>query len=317
MVVYFTPDATDDSFLDAITKAVHDTDNNPSVISISWGGPEGPNTSTQAFQQQFDEALQAAAMLGITVCVASGDNWAADELPLPWDGLAHVDFPASSPFALACGGTRLIANGAAIAEESVWNQHEARFDQNTAPDGSFGSGGGGVSDTFPLPGYQNGANVPRSVNPSGKNGRGVPDVSGAADPETGYNIFFQGQPAQEGGTSAVAPLWAALIARINQKLGGRVGFINPQLYALAANSGAFHDVVDGDNECTFQSFNNVGYAAGPGWDACSGLGSPNGSALAGLLKPMPSGSAAIASRQMPKSGARRQTASIGAKRKTT
>jgi kumamolisin len=316
MVVYFTPDATDDSFLDAITKAVHDADNNPSVISISWGGPEDPSTNTQAFQHQFDKALQAAAMLGITVCVASGDNGAADELPRLWDGLAHVDFPASSPFALACGGTRLIANGAAIAEESVWNQHEARFDQNTGPNGSFGSGGGGVSDTFPLPGYQDGAHVPRSVNPGGKKGRGVPDVSGAADPETGYNIFFQGQPAQEGGTSAVAPLWAALIARINQKLGGRVGFINPQLYALAADSGAFHDVVNGDNKCTFQNFNNVGYAAGPGWDACSGLGSPNGSALAGLLKPMPSGGTRSRGAKSRSSGQGGKRQASAAKRKT-
>jgi kumamolisin len=314
MVVYFTPDLTDDSFLDAITKAVHDTENNPSVISISWGGPEDP-TSTQVFQQQFDQALQAAAMLGVTVCVASGDNGAADQPPRLWDGLAHVDFPASSPFALACGGTRLIANGAGIAQESVWNQHNA--DLNQGPNGSFGSGGGGVSETFPLPGYQNGANVPRSVNPGGNSGRGVPDVSGDADPASGYNIFFGGQQQPpEGGTSAVAPLWAALIARINQKLGGRVGFINPQLYALAANSGAFHDIVDGDNKCTLQDFNNVGYSAGPGWDACSGLGSPDGAALSRLLKPMPTSSSVVASRQAPRPGTKRQMASRVAKPKT-
>lgn len=275
IVVYFTPDASDDSFLDAITKAVHDTEYNPSVISISWGGTE--YEGTQGFQQQFDEALQAAAMLGITVCAASGDNGAANDTPGQWDGKAHVNFPASSPFALACGGTRLISNGATITEESIWNQHNVI-------NGSFGAGGGGVSEAFPLPGYQSNANVPSSVNPGGKRGRGVPDVTGDGDSATGYKIYFDGSKAVVGGTSAVAPLWAALIARINQKLGGRVGFVNPQLYALAPNSGAFNDIVVGDNKCSYQTSNDVGYTAGPGWDACSGLGSPNGAVLANLLK---------------------------------
>jgi kumamolisin len=282
LVVYFTPDASDDSFLDAITKAVHDTEYNPSVISISWGGTE--SGGTQVFQQQFDDALQAAAMLGITVCAASGDNGAANDPPRLWRGEAQVNFPASSPFALACGGTRLISTGASIAEESVWNQHKAEFDQSTGPDGSFGATGGGVSQFFPLPAYQSNANVPASVNPGGKRGRGVPDVTGDGDSASGYNIYFDGSKAVVGGTSAVAPLWAALIARFNQKLGGRVGFINPQIYALPPNSGAFNDIVVGDNKCSYQNFNNVGYTAGPGWDACSGLGSPNGSALANLLK---------------------------------
>jgi kumamolisin len=312
IVVYFTPDATDDSFLDAITKAVHDTEYNPSVISISWGGTEGPNT--QLFQQQFDQVLQAAAMLGITVCAASGDNGAANDPPGQWDGEAHVNFPASSPFALACGGTRLIANGANISQESVWNQHKA--DLNQGPYGSFGAGGGGVSETFPVPGYQSGANVPPSVNPGGKSGRGVPDVTGDGDPASGYNIYFGGQKVQEGGTSAVAPLWAALIAQINQKLSGRVGFINPQIYALAANSGGFNDIVIGDNKCSYETFNDVGYTAGPGWDACSGLGSPNGSALSKLLKATPtSGSAVAATGKAPKAGVKRRTASVAANRR--
>ncbi len=166
IVVYFTPDASDDSFLDAITKAVHDTEYNPSVISISWGGTE--YEGTQGFQQQFDEVLQAAAMLGITVCAASGDNGAANDPPRLWRGKAQVNFPASSPFALACGGTRLISTGAGIAEELIWNQHLAEFDQSTGPDGSFGAAGGGVSEAFPLPGYQSNANVPSSINPGGR-----------------------------------------------------------------------------------------------------------------------------------------------------
>ena len=315
IVVYFTPDATDDSFLDAITKAVHDTEYNSSVISISWGGAETPNT--QVFQQQFDQVLQTAAMLGITVCAASGDNGAGDEQPRLWDGRAHVDFPASSPFALACGGTRLIATGPTISQESVWNQHRAEFDQSTGPDGSFGAGGGGISQTFPLPGYQSSTNVPPSVNRGGKSGRGVPDVAGDGDPASGYNIFFDGQSVKGiGGTSAVAPLWAALIARINQKLGGRVGFVNPQIYALPADLGGFNDIVLGDNKCSYKTFNDVGYTAERGWDACSGLGSPNGAALSNLLKATINGDGAVAAtRKAPKAGARRRTASVAAKRR--
>jgi len=282
IVVYFsTNDMASDGFIDALTKAVHDDENQPTIISISWGGPEDPNA--QGFQQQFDQVLQEAAMLGVTVCVASGDDGAADMPPRLWDGRAHVDFPASSPFALACGGTRLIANGSAISRETVWNQHKAEIDANTGPDGSFGAGGGGVSGTFPIPAYQGNADVPPSLNPVGFRGRGVPDVAGDADPASGYNIRVDGQPFPIGGTSAVAPLWAALIARINQKLGGNVGFINPQIYALAANSG-FNDITVDDNKCSYHAHHNVGYAAGVGWDACTGLGTPIGAALANLLK---------------------------------
>jgi|SRR5215472_579238 len=282
-VVYFAPnDATSRGFLDALTKAIHDTENNPSVISISWGGPE--SMSTTNFQVEFDKALQAAAMLGITVCVAAGDNGAADVGPRGWDGKAHVDFPSSSPFALSCGGTRLLTANGAILAESVWNQGQADLSPAAGSDGSFGAGGGGVSGAFPLPQYQQHANIPSSLNPPGFNGRGVPDVSGDGDPATGYNILVDGQPMQEGGTSAVAPLWAALIATINQKLKGRVGFVNPQLYSLPTTSGAFHDISVGNNRVSFQQFKNVGYDAGPGWDAASGLGSPDGTALSGVLK---------------------------------
>jgi kumamolisin len=282
-VVYFAPnDAASNGFMDALTKAVHDTDNSPSVISISWGGPEEiPNSN---FQTEFDKELQAAALLGITVCVAAGDNGAADMGPRAWDGKAHVDFPSASPFALSCGGTRLLTASGAISAESVWNQHQADLSPEAGFDGSFGSGGGGVSGAFPVPDYQQQAGVPGSLNPVGFQGRGVPDVTGDGDPDSGYNIFVDGQAIQEGGTSAVAPLWAALIARINQKLNGRVGFVNPQLYALAANSGVFQDITVGDNRVSFQQFNNVGYDAGRGWDATSGLGSPDGTVLSKLLQ---------------------------------
>jgi kumamolisin len=184
IVVYFsTNDRASDGFLDALTKAVHDDDNNPTIISISWGGPEDPNA--QGFQQQFNQVLQEAAMLGVTVCVASGDDGAADMPPRLWDGNDHVDFPASSPFALACGGTRLLASGSTIESESVWNQHKAEFDASTGPDGSFGAGGGGVSGTFTIPAYQANARVPVALSPAGFRGRGVPDVAGDADPASG------------------------------------------------------------------------------------------------------------------------------------
>jgi kumamolisin len=253
-------------------------------------------------------------MLGVTVCIASGDDGAADMPPRLWDGRAHVDFPASSPFALACGGTRLIASGAAIGSESVWNQHQAEFDSDTGPDGSFGAEGGGVSETFSVPAYQTNANVPPSVNPGGFRGRGVPDVAGDADPASGYNIQVDGQSMPIGGTSAVAPLWAALIARINQKLGGNVGFANPQLYALTASSG-FNDVTAGDNKCSYKTHQNVGYSAGVGWDACTGLGTPKGSALAGLLKVSAPSPSAPAPRPGPKRSARVSPARRGRTRK--
>jgi kumamolisin len=121
------------------------------------------------------------------------------------------------------------------------------------------------------------------LNPIGFKGRGVPDVTGDGDPASGYKILVDGQSSQFGGTSAVAPLWAALIARINQKLNGRVGFINPRIYSLPANSGAFRDITVGDNRVTFKRFKDVGYDAGLGWDPCSGLGSPNGTILSSLL----------------------------------
>jgi kumamolisin len=134
---------------------------------------------------------------------------------------------------------------------------------------SEGATGGGVSDVFALPAWQSAAGVPPSANKDG--GRGVPDVAGDADPNTGYNILVDGQSGAIGGTSAVAPLWAALVALINQSNGKPAGFVNPTLYASGDSSGDFRDITSG---------NNGAYSAGPGWDACSGLGSPNGAKLA-------------------------------------
>ena len=252
IVVYFAPN-TDQGFLDAITQAIHDTVHKPSVISISWGGAE--STWTAQSLTGFDSAFQDAGLLGVTVCCASGDDGSTDG---ETDGASHVDFPSSSPHVLACGGTRLVSSKNKITSEVVWNDGAGQ-----------GASGGGVSDTFPLPSFQASANVPVSVNPSHFKGRGVPDVAGDADPATGYQVRVDGRSAVFGGTSAVAPLWAALIALINQQLGKPVGFLNTALYTAAAEK-TLHDITSG---------NNGAYTAGPGWDACTGLGSPDGQAL--------------------------------------
>ncbi len=256
IVVYFT-DNSSQGFLDAITQAVHDTVNKPSVISISWGGPES-NWTAQAFEQ-FDEAFTDAATLGITITVASGDSGSSDGLD---DGKAHVDFPASSPNVLACGGTKLNASGNTISSEVVWNES------------SGGATGGGISDEFALPTYQQNAGVPPSVNSGARVGRGVPDVAANADPQTGYMVRIDGQNTEVGGTSAVAPLWAGLIALLNQGLNKPVGFINPSLYRLNQQDGPFRDITAG---------NNGAYSAGPGWDACTGLGVVAGKKLLDAL----------------------------------
>ncbi|MDH6263939.1 S53 family peptidase [Bradyrhizobium sp. BR13661] len=267
IVVYFAPNTTN-GFIDAVKAAVHDTARKPSVISISWGGPEDP-AGSQQFVDGLNEAIRDAAAMGVTVCVASGDNGSAD-MAQGWDGKPHADFPASSPFALACGGTNLRASNGTITE-TVWNGGP-----------QDGAGGGGVSIVFPRPQYQANAHVPKS--PSQSVGRGVPDVAGDADPATGYQIFLNGVMTTIGGTSAVAPLMAGLIARINEattkKFGKTVGFINPLIYASHAH-GVFRDVTVGNNDITGDLHGM--YKAGPGWDACSGLGVPNGAALQNLL----------------------------------
>ncbi len=251
IAVYFTTN-TDQGFLDALTTAVHDATNRPAIISISWGGPE--SSWTQQAMNSFSSACQDAATMGVTVLAASGDSGSTDGST---DNAPTVDFPSSSPYVVGCGGTRLSLSGAKITSEVAWNELAA----------GEGATGGGVSGFFALPTYQQQAGVPKS--PSGFVGRGVPDVSGDADPETGYNVIVDGSATVIGGTSAVAPLWAGLLARINQSLGKNVGYVNPLLYA-AKSAATFHDITSGTNGT---------YSAGPGWDACTGLGSPDGTTL--------------------------------------
>jgi kumamolisin len=201
----------------------------------------------------FEQLFSDAAAMGVTICVAAGDNGSTDGVS---DGAQHVDFPASAPHALACGGTSLTVNTAGGISEAVWN------------DGPDSATGGGFSANFPVPDYQ--ATLGTSWS-----GRGVPDVAGNADPNTGYSVLVDGQQLIIGGTSAVAPLWAGLIALLNQTLGKPIGYFNPLLYGSLVGSAATNDITEG---------NNGAQQAGPGWDACTGWGSPNGTGLLSALK---------------------------------
>lgn len=252
IVVYFAPN-TDQGFIDSITTAVHDTVHRPSIISISWGSPEV--SWTQASVQAMDQAFQAAAVMGVSVYCAAGDNGANDFPPGPGSQPGnHADFPASSPHVVGCGGTHITVTGSSISSEVVWN------------DPGGGATGGGFSTLFPRPTWQ----------PAfpGQTGRGVPDVAGDASPQSGYAVRVDGQDSTIGGTSAVAPLWAGLTALLNQKLGRPLGFSNATLYGQAPSTGAFVDITSG---------NNNGFDAGPGWDPCTGLGRPDGSKLLAAL----------------------------------
>lgn len=260
--VYFAPN-TDQGFVDAISEAVHATPA-PIVVSISWGASED-SWSSQS-RTALDAAIADAAVLGVTVCAAAGDNGSSDD-PNSTSGV-HCDFPASSPHALACGGTKLVGDVSTfkITSEVVWNELA----------GKAGAGGGGVSDVFGLPPWQQSAGV-GDIPGTTTTGRGVPDVAGNADPVTGYQVIVDGRQQAIGGTSAVAPLWAGLIARLAQATGKRFGLLQPLIYAgvtPGTPAPGFNDIVDG---------NNGAYQAGPGWDACTGLGSPNGQALLSRL----------------------------------
>jgi kumamolisin len=268
-VVYFAPN-TDQGFIDAISDAVN-AQPTPIAVSISWGGPE--NSWASQSMSGMNEAISDAAALGCTVTVAAGDNGSSDNASST-SGV-QVDFPASSPYSLACGGTTLVGNTAtnAITSEVVWNELAIQG----------GAGGGGVSVTYQQPTWQKSAGVPASaaggsgIGSATEPGRGVPDVAGNADPYSGYQVVVDGKPQPIGGTSAVAPLWAGLVARLAQASGKRFGLLQPLLYAgitPGADVAGFRDITEGSNGA---------YKAGPGWDACTGLGSPNGTALLARL----------------------------------
>ncbi|MCW3477487.1 S53 family peptidase [Limobrevibacterium gyesilva] len=255
IAVYFAPN-TFQGFVDAVSAAANDAVNKAHIISISWGAAE--LHWTQQAWQAMNNALQDAATLGISVFAASGDHLGTDGVA---NGKANVDYPASSPWAIGCGGTTIDTTGNTINSEVVWNK------------GASGWGtGGGISDLFAVPAFQQGVNLPASVN-DGQHRRGVPDVAADADRDSGYLIVLNGQTLPIGGTSGVAPLWAGLTALINQAAPAPVGFFLPKLYQ---NPQALRNITQGNNRPVNS---NLGYTAGAGWDACTGLGVPIGGAL--------------------------------------
>ena len=263
IAVYFAPNSTQ-GFIDAVAEAVHDAVNSPSVISISWAGYEIFWAGTA-----MESVLQAAAILGITVCVASGDNGAGNAGFFARNGIIDTNlYPSSSPYVLSVGGTRLELNDdCSIAVESVWNQGN-------------NASAGGVSVVYSVPSWQSGliATVYPGDAATELTGRGIPDVAANGDPGTGYLYFCypSNSQVQVGGTSLAAPLWAALIARIVVLTGRRVGFVNGQLYN---NTGVLRDITLGDNVT-----NGIGYSATAGWDACTGLGSPDAAKIYQLYR---------------------------------
>ena len=252
LVIYFAPN-TDAGFMEAVQTALDDPAGRPDVLSISWGSAETHWSALDLLL--FDDTLKQAAAAGMTVIASAGDAGSRDGIE---GDKAHVNFPASSVWVLGCGGTCL-----SDADEVVWN---------SAPDP--GATGGGISDLFELPAYQKDHPVPPSHN-DGRVRRGVPDVAADADRATGYRVFVDGAWAVIGGTSAAAPLWAALLARCNAALGAPCGFLHPYLYGDAEARAALTPILVG---------NNGDYHAQPAYSACTGLGSPDGAKLLAALR---------------------------------
>jgi kumamolisin len=245
IVIYQAPD-DERGFLDAIRTALFDEEYAPSILSISYGWPE--HLWTPAALDVLDELFTAAALLGVSVFCSAGDNGA--ELDVA--GKPHVVAPASHPFAHACGATTIVS-GSGVERETAWEKT-----------------GGGFSERFDVPPWQDVANAAAAQNGIAA-GRGVPDVAAQVLP--GYSVSLDGVALAMGGTSAVAPLWAALTARINQRLGVSCGLFSPLLYG--AREKLFTDVTEGSNG-RFQ--------ARAGWNPCTGLGVPLAGAIEAALR---------------------------------
>ncbi|MGH7116107.1 MAG: S53 family peptidase [Stellaceae bacterium] len=274
IAVYFST-FDEKGLVDILSAVINDQANDPGVLSVSWGWDEnqpfnGSNILwSAAVIDHVNQSLLAVAQLGITVCVSTGDDGSEAQVK---DGNAHVNFPATSPYVLAVGGTTLHArkgtNGQTAVTEAVWN------------DGPGSGTGGGVSDITPTPSWQEGK-VPRSINAGNFAGRAIPDVAANADPATGYLVMSGGQLGIVGGTSASAPLWGSLITRINALLRGRVGNLNALLYGTIGPAGVLRDITAGNNDT--DGLLEGQFRAGPGWDACTGWGVPDGVKLLAAL----------------------------------
>jgi kumamolisin len=262
IVVYFT-ELSEPGLVAGVSRAVHGPER-PNVIIITWGEPETlwPPESRLG----LDPVLQDAVRLGITVLATSGDDLASERMQ---DGKVYVNYPASSPYVLGCGGTQIAldASRASIVTETVWNDR-----------GVHGTGGG-ISEKYQVPAFQAAKQIPGSLNDD-RRGRGVPDVAAAAAPTNGYRVFLDGKDFVASGTSAVAPLWGALIALINARRGRALGFVNDHLYQVPR---LLRPVTIGDNKDT----SGLGYDAGPDWNPCTGLGSPDGAVIVSALAAIP------------------------------
>ena len=252
IVVYFTGN-TAQALADAIQQAASDDANRPRVLSISWGSPEFYWTDPR--REVLCAALCDAMRVGISVVTAAGDQLATCGMT---DGKAHVWFPASSPYVLGCGGTGVTPQG----DETVWHE------------GEIGTGGG-ISDNYPVADFQNAVALPVSANPDQRRGRGVPDVAALAAQSPGYRIVLNGAEMAKDGTSAATPLWAALIAIANAGRATPLGLVPPHLYGTA---GLTRPITTGDNRQ-----NGIGYSAGGGWNACTGLGVPRAADIIAAL----------------------------------
>jgi kumamolisin len=275
IAVYLTGGDTQ-SIINALQLMIHPQagDPEPTILSISYGwGPDddSANSYTTAEYQQMDQLFQDAANLNITVLVSSGDSGAHIESNTE----AQASYPATEPWVIACGGTTIGNIQGNNFTEYVWNDVGA---------GGPGATGGGVSDNSTigaLPAYQANAGVPNQIR-TGKPGRGIPDIAGNASENAGYPQCINGQSQPVGGTSAVAPLYAGLIALINANLGHSVGFINPTLYSLPAST--FSNIVGPPGPANNSYGDVTGYPATGAWNACTGFGSVNGTALQTALQ---------------------------------
>jgi kumamolisin len=291
LAVYFTT-YSQMGWFDLIHRVIHPDPGDPTcfVLSSSFyvsNGDDSPTLEAEGVSESWvnavHAALQDAALQNVTFCTATGDYGVdttsykqASDSNAQSDGKAHVVYPASDPWSLACGGTTIGNINNSSFDEYVWN--------DSSDDGPRATGGG-VSNRFQLPSYQQNVNVPMSLN-GGQPGRGIPDVAGNASPNSGYPLTVGGVAAVGSGTSAVAPLYAGLIAILNAALGKPVGFLNAKLYAL--NGAVCRDVNPNQASPPAGPVDNglngvLGYAARPGWDACTGWGSINGTALLNAL----------------------------------
>ncbi|MBV8465524.1 MAG: S53 family peptidase, partial [Burkholderiales bacterium] len=261
-------------WIDLLDAVVADAASIPVSLSISWGLAEDSTDWTVSALQAISQRLQILAMHGVTTCVSSGDDGSGDQID---DGRGHVNFPASSPFVLAVGGTMLTTDSP--AQEVTW------WESPGTRSGGGGATGGGVSVLFDRPSWQT-VSV-ESINPNARDGRVMPDVAALAGAPM-YELLMAGKPMPDGGTSAATPLWAALLARVNAGLPAarRQRFLTPLLYAASGattvGAAGCRDIVSGDNISSPQP--GKGYAAGVGFDAATGWGVPIGSKLLSILQ---------------------------------